>query len=128
MQNFQELKNSVDWIESRLNVREKITFPAQWPNPQFKVHEVQHPHIEHAKSESVTTLRSGKIINKDIPMKVSQSKENSEIKGDDEPNDVDNKGDEEKVYKPVAPFPQRLIALKRGQQIKTSWKCFDKWR
>ena len=109
-------------------MRENITFPAQWPNPQFKVHEVQHPHMEHAKSESVTTLRSGKIINKDIPMKVSQSKENSEIKGDDEPNDVDNKGDEEKVYKPVAPFPQRLIALKRGQQIKTSWKCFDKWR
>ena len=59
-------------------------------------------------------------------MKVSQSKENSEIKGDDEPNDVDNKGDEEKVYKPVAPFPQRLNALKKGATNQDILKCFNK--
>ncbi|XP_065632127.1 uncharacterized protein LOC136061279 [Quercus suber] len=61
MQNFQELKNSVDRIESRLNLKEKGIFPAHpQPNPktQFEVHEVQDPHMEHAKS--VTTLRSGK--------------------------------------------------------------------
>jgi hypothetical protein len=62
--------------------------------------------MEHAKI--VTTLRSGKIINKDIPKNVSQSKENSETKGD-----VENK-EEEPVHKPIAPFPQRLLNLKKG--------------
>ena len=114
MQNFQELKNSIDRFESRLNVWEKGVFPTQpQPNPktQFEVHEVQDPHMEHYKS--VTTLRSGKVINKDIPMNVSHSKENLETKGNDEPSDVDNKGEEEKIYKLVAPFLQRVIALKK---------------
>ena len=108
-------------------MREKGVFPAQpQPNPQtqFEVHKVQDPHMEHAKS--VTTLRSGEVINNDIPMNVSHSEDNSETKGNDEPSDVDNKGEEEKIYKSVAPFPQRLILLKRGQQIRISWKCFNK--
>ena len=136
LQNFQESKNSVDQIESRLNVREKGIFPAQpqpKPKTQFEVHDVQDPHMEHAKS--VTTLRGGKVINKDTPINVSHSKENSETKGDDEPSDVYNKGEEKKIYKPVAPFPQRLIALKKGvtnqdilevfQQVKVNIPMLD---
>jgi hypothetical protein len=83
------LKNLVDWIEARLNVREKRTFPSQPqanPKTQLEVNDVQNPHMEHTKI--VTTLRSGKVINKDIPKNVSQSKENSETKVGDELNDV----------------------------------------
>uniref|UniRef100_A0A2N9EEQ6 Retrotransposon gag domain-containing protein n=1 Tax=Fagus sylvatica TaxID=28930 RepID=A0A2N9EEQ6_FAGSY len=116
MQDIQELKNSIGQIESKLSVREKGTFPAQpQPNPktQFVVNEVQNPHIEHVKA--ITTLRSGKVIKKDIPKKVLPSKENQETKDDDGPNDKENKEDEERVYKPVAPFPQALLAHKKKE-------------
>uniref|UniRef100_A0A2N9G8I7 Retrotransposon gag domain-containing protein n=1 Tax=Fagus sylvatica TaxID=28930 RepID=A0A2N9G8I7_FAGSY len=116
MQDIQELKNLVGQIESKLSVREKGTFPAQpQPNPktQFVVNEVQNPHIEHVKA--ITTLRNGKVIEKDIPKKVLPSKENQETKDDDGPNDKENKEDEERVYKPVAPFPQALLAHKKKE-------------
>jgi hypothetical protein len=116
MQDIQELKNSVGRIDSKLNVREKKTFPAQpQPNPktQFVVNEVQNPHIEHVKA--ITTLRNGKVIEKDIPKKVLPSKENQETKDDDGPNDKENKEDEERVFKPVAPFPQALLAHKKKE-------------
>jgi hypothetical protein len=116
MQDIQELKNSVGRIDSKLNVREKGTFPAQpQPNPktQFVVNEVQNPHLEHVKA--ITTLRSGKVIEKDIPKKVLPSKENQETKDDNGPNDKENKEDEERVFKPVAPFPQALLAHKKKE-------------
>jgi hypothetical protein len=110
------LKNSVGQIDLKLNVREKGTFPAQ-PQPnlktQFVVNEVQNPHIEHVKA--ITTLKSGKVIEKDIPKKVLLSKENQETKDDDEPNDKENKDDEERVYKSVSPFPQALLAHKKKE-------------
>jgi hypothetical protein len=75
MQNIQELKNSVDRIESQLNVREKGMFlsqPQTNPRTQGGVNEVKNIQVEHAKS--VTVLKSGKIVNKEIPTKVSQPK------------------------------------------------------
>jgi hypothetical protein len=84
MQDIQELKNSIGQIDSKLNVREKGTFLAQpQPNPktQFVVNKVQNPHIKHVKE--ITTLRSGKVIEKDISKKVLPSKENQETKDDD---------------------------------------------
>uniref|UniRef100_A0A2N9HXP6 Retrotransposon gag domain-containing protein n=1 Tax=Fagus sylvatica TaxID=28930 RepID=A0A2N9HXP6_FAGSY len=110
MQDIQELKNSVGRIDSKLNVREKGTFPAQpQPNPktQFVVNEVQNPHIEHVKA--ITTLRSGKVIEKDIPKKVLPSKENQETKDDDGPNDKENKEDEQvKVNIPLLDAIQQI--------------------
>jgi hypothetical protein len=117
MQDIQELKKSVGRIDPKLNVKEKGTFPAQpQPNPktQFVVNEVQNPHIEHVKA--ITTLRSGKVIEKDIPKKVLPSKENQETKDDDGPNDKENKEDEERVFKPIAPFPQALLAHKKKEK------------
>jgi hypothetical protein len=113
MQNIQDLKNSVNRIESHLNAREKGMFPAQpQPNPRIQggANEIRNNQVEHAKS--VTVLRSGKIVNKEIPTKVSQPKENSETKDGDKPSDVEDV--EKRVYKPVAPFPQRLLAPKKG--------------
>jgi len=66
--------------------------------------------VKHAKS--VTILRSGKEVNKEIPTKVSEPKENLETKDDDMSSKVEDV--EERVYKPVAPFPQRLLAPKMG--------------
>ena len=56
------------------------------------VNEVQNPYIEHVKA--ITTLRSGKVIEKDIPKKVLPFKENQETKDDDGPNDKENKEEE----------------------------------
>jgi hypothetical protein len=112
-QDIQELKNAVGRIESQLNVREKGKFPAQpEPNPRTRagVNEVSNTQMEHAKS--VTILRSGKVVNKEVPIKVSQPKGDLETKEDDKPSEVEDVV--EKVYKPVAPFLQRLLAPKRG--------------
>ena len=98
-------------------MREKGTFLAQpQPNPktQFVVNEVQNPHIEHVKA--IATLRSGKVIQKDISRKVLPSKENQETKDNDGPNNEENKEEEERVYKPVTPFPQALLAPKKNNQ------------
>jgi hypothetical protein len=112
-QDIQELKNAVGRIESQLNVREKGKFPAQpEPNPRTRagVNEVNNTQMEHAKS--VTILRSGKVVNKEVPIKVSQPKGDLETKEDDKPSEVEDVV--EKVYKPVAPFLQRLLAPKKG--------------
>jgi hypothetical protein len=111
----QELRNAVGKIESQLNVREKGKFPAQpEPNPRTRVgvNEVSNTQVEHAKS--VTILRSGKVVNKEVPTKVSPPKGDLETKEDDKPSEG---GDVvEKVYEPVAPFPQRLLAPKKGTE------------
>jgi hypothetical protein len=105
----QELRNAVGRIESQLNVREKGKFPAQpEPNPRTRVgvNEANNTQVEHAKS--VTILRSEKVVNKEVPTKVSPPKGDLETKEDDKPSEG---GDVvEKVYELVAPFPQRLLA------------------
>jgi hypothetical protein len=94
-----------------MSIQKKGKFPSQpEPNPQYGVNEVQNTQVEHAKS--VTILRSGKEVNKEIPTKVLEPKENLETKDDDKPSKVENV--EERVYKHVAPFPQRLLAPKKG--------------
>jgi hypothetical protein len=57
--------------------------------------------VEHAKF--VTILRSGKVVNKEIPTKVSQTKGDLETKDNDKPSEVEDV--DERMYKPVAPFP-----------------------
>ena len=115
MQTLQELKTSVERIESRQNVKEKGTFPAQpQPNPrgQYEVNDSgsSNPHVEHAKS--VTTLRSGKVIEKDIPRTVDKPKESSKSKSDDRSSDDQPEKETEHVFEPVVPFPQRLLSSK----------------
>jgi hypothetical protein len=94
-----------------MSIQEKGKFLSQpEPNPQYRVNEVQNTQVEHAKS--VTILRSGKEVNKEIPTKILEPKRNLETKDDDKPSKVENV--EERVYKPVAPFPQRLLAPRKG--------------
>jgi hypothetical protein len=115
MQDIQDLKNAVGRIESQLNVREKGKFPAQpEPNPraQAGVNEVSNTQVEHAKS--VTICRSEKVINKEVTIKVSPPKGDLETKEDDKPSEVEDVA--EKVYKLVAPCPQRLLVSKKGTE------------
>ncbi|XP_026385854.1 uncharacterized protein LOC113281351 isoform X2 [Papaver somniferum] len=76
MKTLDELKTSIVRIESRLNVREKGTLPAQTqPNPKGQF-EVKNSNLEQANV--VTTLRSGKVI--ETPMKVDEPEKSPKLK------------------------------------------------
>ncbi|XP_038975731.1 uncharacterized protein LOC120106749, partial [Phoenix dactylifera] len=113
MQSLQELKNSVGRIEAQLNVRERGTFPAQPqsnPKGQHEVHEASSSQPKFEQVKSVTTLRSGKIINKEIPTEDDKSEKSIE-KNDEDDNE---QNDPILHHKIVAPFSQRLLAAKKG--------------
>ena len=104
MQSLQELKNSVGRIEAQLNVREKGTFPAQPqsnPKGQHEVHEASSSQPKFEQVKSVTTLRSEKIINKEIPTKDDKPEKSIEKKDEDD-NEQDDPIPHHKI---VAPFP-----------------------
>jgi len=61
------------------------------------------------QGKSITTLRSGKIIDKEIPMRADKPKESVEEKGEEGPSNDDLRDGPIRVFKPVAPFPQRLL-------------------
>jgi hypothetical protein len=112
MQTLQELKTSVERIESRLNVGEKETFPAQpQPNPKCQYEVVDsnsfNPHVEHARS--ITTHRSAKVNDKAIPKKVEKPEEFEKSKGNDESSDAQPKKEPELGHEVVAPLPQQLL-------------------
>ncbi|XP_026419655.1 uncharacterized protein LOC113315609 [Papaver somniferum] len=94
-------------IESRLNVREKGTLPAQTqPNPKGQ-YEASNVNIEQAKI--VTTLRNGKMI--ETPMKVHEPEKYLKLKGGDCHSDTENENSDvdKKMH---APFPHRLLSTK----------------
>ena len=107
MQAITDMKNSINKLTSSLSIQEKGKFPAQpQPNPkgQFEVSNSSNPQGEHIKS--ITTLRSGKIINKDTPKKVNKPEESLKLKSDDE---LDNSKSDVALHDPIpAPFFQRL--------------------
>ena len=73
-----ELKNSIGRIESHLTVREQGTFPSQpQPNPrlQGQAKTVNDSDGQMRQVQAVTTLRSGRIIEKDISEKPPQVEE-----------------------------------------------------
>ena len=63
--------------------------------------------------KSVTTLRNGKIIEKDIP-KSNKQDESSKIKSNDEV--LEPKSNEVERCPILTPFPQRLISPKKVNQ------------
>ena len=65
-------------------------------------------HMEQAKS--ITTLRSGKQIDKSIPVKAD--KPNDPVNSEDEDGSNLAPQEMERVYKPVTPFPSRLVTPK----------------
>ena len=114
-QAINELKISMARVESHLSVREKGTLPAQpLPNPrtQFQIQDAisSSQHTEHV--QAITTLRSGKVIDKSNPVKAPKPNDPKIPKEDDSPNNTPQEKEPERQYKLVAPFPQRLISPK----------------
>ena len=66
-------------------------------------------HTEHV--QAITTLRSGKIIDKSNLVKAPKPKD-PEFSKEDSSNKTPQEKEPERQYKPVAPFPQRLISPK----------------
>ena len=78
MDNYQELKNSIGRIESHLTTREQGTFPSQpQPNPrlQGQAKTVNESDGQMRQVQAVTTLRSGRIIEKIISKEFPQVEE-----------------------------------------------------
>ena len=111
---------AIDYISSTLtklttsmSTIEKGKFPSQpQPNPQgqFCVDDCSSSENKLSQVKSVTTLRSGKIIKKDIP-KSNTHDESSKIKSSDEV--LEPKSNEIERCPIPAPFPQRLISPKK---------------
>jgi hypothetical protein len=122
-QAIDDIKSTLTKITSFMSIQEKGKFPSQPErNPRYGVNEVQNTQVKHAKS--VTILRSGNEVNKEISTKFSEPKENLETKDDDMSSKVDDV--KERLYKPVARSPKGCLHLKWGQQIKMSWKCSNR--
>ena len=110
MQSIQDFKNSVDRIEAQLNAKERGKFLAQPQSNPKGQHEVQKAGPSNSQSEqikSITTLHSGKVINKEIIKKNKLEDSSRENNKEGEQNDPTSNP------KIVAPFPQRLLASKK---------------
>ncbi|XP_026459761.1 uncharacterized protein LOC113360469 [Papaver somniferum] len=106
MKTLDELKTSIVRIESRLNVREKGTLPAQTqPNPKGQF-EVKDSNLEQANV--VTTLRSGKVI--ETPMKVNEPEKSLKFKNSHSNTQNEHSEIDRKMH---APFPHRLLYTKQ---------------
>jgi len=95
---------------------EKGKFPSQpQPNPQgqFCVDDCSSSENKVSQVKSVTTLHSGKIIEKDIS-KSNTHDESSKIKSSDEV--LESKSNEIERCPIPAPFPQRLISPQKVNQ------------
>jgi hypothetical protein len=106
-----------------LSTQEKGKFPAQpQPNPQgqFGVSGSSASGTQHEHVKSITTLRSGKVIDKTIPTKAQKLEEFSKPKSDDK---LDKSESSEAVKCPIpAPFPQRL---QPPQKLSQNSKIFE---
>ncbi|XP_022859157.1 uncharacterized protein LOC111379951, partial [Olea europaea var. sylvestris] len=111
-QAINEIKNTLSSLTSSLHSQEKGKFPAQpQPNPsqEYKVNASSSSESQQQNANSITTLRSGKIIDKTIHSKELKSGGTSK-----QENDV-SKSEEKIISEPIvekcpipAPFPQRL--------------------
>jgi hypothetical protein len=108
-QAINDIRSTLTKLTTSLSTQEKGKFSAQpQPNPQGQFGVIgssdfgtQHEHVK-----SITTLRSGKVIDKTIPTKAQKPEELSKPKSDDK---LDKSESSEAVKCPIlAPFPQRL--------------------
>ncbi|KAJ4717036.1 DNA-directed DNA polymerase [Melia azedarach] len=82
-QAINDIKNTLSKLTSSLSVQEKGKFPAQpQPNPvsQFNVNNSDSSGTHPEDANSITTLRSGKIIDKTIPLKLNLKPLPSDLK------------------------------------------------
>ena len=104
-------------LTESLCIQEKVKFPAQpQPNPSTQCNVSCPKEIQKEDVNSITTLRSGKVIDKSIHFKDQEPsldlQSNGEVDG--KPKSSDNL-DKEKGES-SAPFPQRLQPIRNLNQ------------
>ncbi|XP_026378370.1 uncharacterized protein LOC113272787 [Papaver somniferum] len=117
LQTLDERKTSTGRIESRLNIREKGTLPAQTqPDPKDQY----EANIEQDKV--VTKLRNGKVI--ETPLKVNELEKSPKPKGGDSHSDTGNENSDvdKKMH---APFPHRFLSTKPPTDNKDIFDVFQ---
>jgi hypothetical protein len=101
-----DIRSTLTKLTTSLSTQEKGKFPTQpQPNPQgqFGVSSSSAFGTQHEHVKSITTLRSGKVIDKTIPMKAQKPEEFSKPKSDDK---LDKSESSEAVKCPIpTPFP-----------------------
>ncbi|KAM6553921.1 hypothetical protein CsatB_014683 [Cannabis sativa] len=118
-QSIAKLETQLGQLANAVTEREKGRFPSQpIPNPKGQ-YEVGVPsHKEEAKS--ISTLRSGKQIAKpDYTPQVEKDQSQSS-----NTNDLSKDSDQILPSIPKAPFPQRLLPLKKGNQYSDILEVF----
>ena len=111
-----DIRSTLTKFTTFMSTIEKGKFPSQpQPNPQgqFCVDDCSSFENKVSQVKSITTLHSGKIIEKDIPKSNTHDK-SSKIKSSDEV--LEPKSNEIKRCPLLAPFPQRLIPPQKVNQ------------
>ncbi|KAL6514868.1 hypothetical protein OROGR_020447 [Orobanche gracilis] len=117
-QSISKLETQIGQLATTLAEREKGKFPSQpIPNPKGQ-YEVKS---SNAEVQSITTLRSGKEIQKPDYNPEEKSNEPQVSK----PKDSKEK---EKSYVPKAPFPERLVSKDKSTQYKDILDIFKQVR
>ena len=114
-QAINEIKNTLSALTASLHAQEKGKFPAQpQPNPASQCHVSTSNESQPENVNSITTLRSGKVIDKTIPSKDQEenalSKPKSNGKDDGKYDELEPVLKEKCLF--PAPFPQRLEPIK----------------
>ena len=115
-QAINDIRSTLTKLTTSMSTIENGKFPSQpQPNPQgqFCVDDCSSFENKISQAKSITTLRSGKIIEKYIPKSNTQD-ESSKIKSSDEV--LEPKSNEIERCPIPAPFPQRLIPPQKMNQ------------
>ncbi|XP_075669961.1 uncharacterized protein LOC142639702 [Castanea sativa] len=115
-QDLNDIRSTLTKLTTSMSKIEKGKFPSQpEPNPQgqFCVDDCSSSKNKVSQAKSVTTLRGGKIIEKDIP-KSNTHDESSKIKSSDEV--LEPKSNEIERCPIPTPFPQRLMSPQKVNQ------------
>ena len=116
-QDIKEIKNALATLTASLRTQEKGKFPAQpQPNPSTQSFASCSTEIQQENASSITTLRSGKAVDKSIPSKEKEPSLPPMSNGKDEgKSESVDKLDKEKDVQ-YAPFLQRLQPTKNINQ------------
>ena len=115
-QAINDIRSTLTKLTTSISTREKGKYPSQPQlnlQGQFCVDDCSSFENKVSQAKSVTTLRSGKIIEKDIP-KSKPHDESYKIKSGDEV--LKPKSNEIERCPIPAPFPQRLIPPQKANQ------------
>ena len=124
-QDIKEIKNALATLTASLRTQEKGKFPAQpQPNPSTQSFASCSTEIQQENASSITTLRSGKAVDKSIPSKEKEPSLPPMSNGKDEgKSESVDKLDKEKDVQ-YAPFPQRLQPTKNINQNAEIFELF----